>query len=69
MGRVFMSFLGTTGYVPVHYQLRGKTSGLTPFVQEALVELLCSDWEEEDRLIFFPYRRGPEEKLGRRRQF
>ncbi len=48
-----MSFLGTSRYVPAHYKLGEEVSKLTPFVQEALVSLICRDWTAEDRLIFF----------------
>ena len=53
MAKVFISFLGTNRYISARYRLGDKISKPTPFVQEALVELLCSNWEEKDRLIFF----------------
>ncbi len=53
MARVFMSFLGTNPYTEAHYKLRGVLSPPTPFVQEALIRLLCRKWEAEDRFVFF----------------
>ena len=53
MSKIFLSFLGTNRYLSARYRLGERVSGITPFVQEALVELLCGEWGKNDRLIFF----------------
>ena len=51
--KVFISFLGTNNYVQCHYVIDGVPSQPVRFVQEALVEKLCMDWTEEDRIFIF----------------
>lgn len=51
--KVFISFLGTNNYVQCHYVIDGLPSQPVRFVQEALVEYLCKDWTEEDRIFIF----------------
>ncbi len=53
MAKVFMSVLGTSPYVEVSYELNGRRSVLTPFVQEAYLNLTRKDWTEGDRIVFF----------------
>ena len=53
MAKVFMSMLGTGGYLEAHYRLNERVSSLTPFVQEAYLELTRDQWSREDRLVFF----------------
>jgi len=53
MPRVFMSTLGTSRYVPVYYILEDRKSVLTPFIQEALVNLICKEWNADDRIVIF----------------
>jgi len=60
MAKVFLSFLGTTKYIEAYYELGKKRSHLTPFVQEALVNLICMNWNEKDRLVFFLTREAQE---------
>lgn len=52
MSRKFLSSLGTTKYEKCIYQLRGK-GVKTPFIQEALIKLLCSEWNEDDKIVIF----------------
>lgn len=55
MGRkVLISFLGTNNYVSTYYTL-GEIRSQRPvrFIQEALVEMLCTDWTEQDRVMIF----------------
>ena len=51
--KVFISFLGTSNYVQCRYDINGVVSAPVWFVQEALVEHLCKDWTEEDRILIF----------------
>ena len=51
--KVFISFLGTNNYVQCRYDINGAVSAPVRFVQEALIEHLCKDWTEEDRILIF----------------
>ena len=51
--RVFISFLGTGNYVQTYYSFNGKTTNPVRFVQEALVENICKDWNDNDRIFIF----------------
>jgi CRISPR-associated Csx2 family protein len=52
--KVFISFLGTNNYLETYYSLNDfKTSHPVRFVQEALIDFLCKDWEEDDAILIF----------------
>jgi CRISPR-associated Csx2 family protein len=54
MARVYLSFLGTTDYLPCSYYQ--KQLGLVEnvrFVQEATIKLHCKDWGPGDRIFIF----------------
>lgn len=51
--KVFISFLGTNDYVATHYQIGDAKSSLVRFVQEALIDHLCVDWGQDDRIYIF----------------
>jgi CRISPR-associated Csx2 family protein len=51
--KVFISFLGTNNYVLCRYAMDDVVSGPVRFVQEALIENLCKDWAEADRIFIF----------------
>lgn len=51
--KVFISFLGTNNYVLCKYNIGGEDSKPVRFVQEALIEHLCKDWTEKDRILIF----------------
>lgn len=51
--KVFISFLGTNNYVLCKYAIEGVVSKPVRFVQEALIENLCKDWTETDRILIF----------------
>jgi CRISPR-associated Csx2 family protein len=51
--KVFISFLGTNNYVQCRYDINGVASAPVRFVQEALIEYICKDWTEEDRIFIF----------------
>ena len=54
MARKFISFLGTGNYLETYYILKGqRSSHPVRFVQEALVDFLCADWNEKDSIIVF----------------
>jgi len=52
MRKVFLSFLGTTDYLPCNYQIAGYASvANVRFVQEACVARWCADWGSDDRIF------------------
>lgn len=53
MPRVLLTTLGTGSYVEGSYILKGQTSSCTPFIQEALAEILCRSWNSQDRIVVF----------------
>ncbi|BDD02057.1 TIGR02221 family CRISPR-associated protein [Persicobacter psychrovividus] len=54
MGRkVFISFMGTSDYVPVNYVFEGKRIDNVKYIQEAMMRLFCSDWTENDTAYIF----------------
>ncbi len=53
MAKMFLSFLGTNKYVKCHYEYGDMRSGAVNFVQEALAEMFCSDWKENDSIVIF----------------
>ena len=55
--KVFISFLGTNNYLQTCYELNGVKSRTVRFVQEPLVDFLCTDWVK-DHWIFIFYTGG-----------
>jgi CRISPR-associated Csx2 family protein len=54
MGRkVLISILGTSDYKEAIYELNGVQSKPTRFVEEAIIDLLCSDWTKDDAILIF----------------
>ncbi len=54
MARVFISFLGTSDYVPCNYYTdEGDKIENVRFVQEAVASIYCKNWTEEDRILIF----------------
>jgi CRISPR-associated Csx2 family protein len=56
MAKVLISFLGTNDYIPCNYYLdkdRSLKIDNLRFIQEALLKLLCTGWDSEDRIIVF----------------
>lgn len=53
MAKKFISFLGTTDYAAVFYELNGiKTETKVKFVQQALIQLICTNFDiEKDKVI------------------
>lgn len=51
MSNLFLSTLGTGKYIPCRYVLDERTSELVPFVQEALVEHICPNWNDNDKIV------------------
>lgn len=47
-----ITFLGTGRYVPIKYSLNGKVSALTPFIQEAIIELYKDKFEGGTVTVF-----------------
>lgn len=53
MARILISFLGTNNYLETHYDLGNESSYPVRFIQEALVRLICSNWDETDKICIF----------------
>lgn len=54
MPRTLITFLGTTEYKSCVYQMPdGSKSGVVQFVQEALAQLVCADWDANDQICVF----------------
>ncbi|NHJ15274.1 MAG: TIGR02221 family CRISPR-associated protein [Candidatus Thorarchaeota archaeon] len=53
VAKVLITFLGTTPYFECYYRSDGKTVGSCRFIQEALMEFVCSSWGPEDRIVLF----------------
>lgn len=54
MSKIFLSFLGTTDYIPCTYYFDdGKEVKNVRFVQEATVKYSCSNWTDKDRILIF----------------
>lgn len=52
--KVFISFLGTSDYLETHYTFESRyISRPVRFIQEAAVEYLASDWNEDDAIMIF----------------
>ena len=51
MPKLFVSFLGTSPYVPCNYGIEGRWRPNVRFVQTATLHLACGDWAEGDRVI------------------
>lgn len=51
--KIFISFLGTNNYVQCRYDIKGVISAPVRFVQEALIEQICKDWSDDDRIFIF----------------
>lgn len=51
--KVFISFLGTNNYLQTKYKLNNVESKVVRFIQQALIEFLCADWTENDRVMIF----------------
>lgn len=51
--KVFISFLGTNNYIETHYDINGDISKPVRFIQEALIEKICSDWTSSDKIYIF----------------
>lgn len=53
MARKILSFLGTNNYVACTYFQAGQEMADVRFVQEALIQMHCSDWTSEDQIVIF----------------
>jgi len=54
MSKALFAFLGTNDYLACNYELKdmGKVSYVR-FIQEAVTELKCTEWTENDRIVIF----------------
>lgn len=53
MAKKFLSFLGTNAYLHTKYKIDDFISKPVRYVQEALVQHICKDWEENDKIVIF----------------
>lgn len=53
MTNLFITFLGTGNYVLCNYCRGNQKIENVDFVQEAMLKIFCSDWQEEDRTLIF----------------
>jgi len=53
MSRVFLSFLGTSDYVPCTYYRGDYEAANVRFVQEAILKIECAQWTSDDRALIF----------------
>ena len=53
MANLFLSFLGTSNYLPCTYSLGDLEGKNVRFVQEALARIFCKQWKGDDRIIVF----------------
>lgn len=54
MSRIFLSFLGTSPYETCNYYLDNKEQTIeTPYVQTAITQFLCANWQAEDKIVIF----------------
>ena len=61
MANLFISFLGTGDYEHCNYRYGKKEIKNVGFVQEAMLKIFCSDWQEKDRILIF-YTKESKEK-------
>jgi CRISPR-associated Csx2 family protein len=52
MSKIFVSFLGTGNYSDCNYIFADKSVN-TRFIQEALIQIFCEDFSENDRMCIF----------------
>jgi CRISPR-associated Csx2 family protein len=53
MAKAYLSFLGTSPYVPCTYYQGDFQARDVSFVQEATVQMFCKTWGREDRILIF----------------
>lgn len=53
MARKYIAFLGVSKYIPVNYMLNNSKVNNCAFIQAALAEILCKNWDEQDSIIIF----------------
>ena len=53
MRHIFLAMLGTSKYIPCHYKIGNFISEITPFVEEALINFFCKDWDKNDLICIF----------------
>jgi len=65
MANLFISFLGTGGYVSCNYYYGNQKIENVDFVQEAMISLFCSDWQKKDRILIFCTKKSKEKNWGK----
>lgn len=51
--KVFISFLGTGNYLQTRYEIEDYISEPTRFIQLALIDYICCNWTEDDKIYIF----------------
>ncbi len=51
MSKVLISFLGAGNYTPCKYRINEQESPVVTYVQQAMTEIFCQDWIEDDRVL------------------
>ena len=51
--KVLLSFLGNNQYKQTRYTFKNRKSKVVRFVQEAILQLECADWKQEDQVFIF----------------
>ncbi|MHA1789434.1 MAG: hypothetical protein ACTSXT_09420 [Candidatus Helarchaeota archaeon] len=53
MSKKLLTFLGTRKYIESCYSYNGNVSKPNHFIQMALIELICNNWDDGDQIIIF----------------
>ncbi len=58
MSKLYLSFLGTSDYLPCTYEHQAERIENVRFVQEATIRMNCMGWSEKDWVIIFTTRKA-----------
>jgi len=53
MAKKLITFLGTNPYIHCKYRYKDNESQAVRYIQEALAEIICKDWKQEDKILVF----------------
>ncbi|MDR2292871.1 MAG: TIGR02221 family CRISPR-associated protein [Prevotellaceae bacterium] len=51
--KIFLSFLGTNNYEKCVYSYKEYQSAVVRFVQSALIDMCCKEWDNDDKILIF----------------
>jgi len=69
MARVLLTTLGTKKSLSCRYLLNGQKSSEVAYLQEALIELVCRNWDEKDCMVLFCSREAEKNNWRDRKDF